>query len=361
MKKILFIAGDRSADLYGGLLCKRLKEKFPQVELFSCGGDNLAAHSKQIIDLLSHSVSGLVEVLSSLRRMLHLFHATCAHIERLKPDLIIPIDFPDFNLRLIKKVNKKYPVFYYISPQVWAWRKKRIELLRRYAEKIVVIFKFEEAFYKKEGIDVLYFGHPLLEIIPDTPTQPKNIVSFMPGSRINEVKKHLPVMMATKTLLAEKLPDYEFRIIRPNNIAESFYAPDSAQIKITPHSYQALGESRFIVASSGTATVEIAILGIPYLIIYKVNSVSWWLIKRLVKTDFAGMVNILHEKPVVTELLQKEATPERIATNVLSCLSDATRYENLKKELEKTTDILGPYGSTDKFADYIGDYLRLSS
>jgi len=357
--KIFFIAGDRSADLYGGLLCERLKQKFASVELFSCGGDNLAAHSRQVIDLLSHSVSGLVEVLSSLKTMLHILQQTCEEIERLKPDLIIPIDFPDFNLRLIKKLDRKYPVFYYISPQVWAWRKKRIWLLKRYVDKMVVIFKFEEDFYKKEGIDVLYFGHPLLEIIPDISTPTKNIISFMPGSRTNEIKKHLPLMIATKSLLQKKLPNYQFRIIRPSNIDESFYDTASSGLKVSLHSYEALKESKFIVASSGTATVEIAILEVPYLIIYKVHPLTWHIIRRLVKTDFAGMVNILRAQPVVKELLQRQANPKNIAKNVLSYLNDNASYENLKRELKKTKQFLSPYGSTEKFADYIGKYLKL--
>lgn len=359
MARILLIAGDRSADLYGGLLCERLKQRFAHVELFSCGGDNLAAHSRQIIDLLSHSVSGLVEVLSSLKTMLRIFNQICAEIERIKPDLIIPMDFPDFNLRLIKKLNRKYPVFYYISPQVWAWRKKRIRLLKRYIDRMVVIFKFEEDFYKKEGIDALYFGHPLLEVIPDIPTQTKDIVSFMPGSRLNEVKKHLPLMIAAKSLLQEKLPRYQFRIIRPKNLDASFYKTVPSDMSLMLHSYQALKESKFIVTSSGTATVEIAILEVPYLIIYKVNPLTWHLIRRLVKTDFAGMVNILRTKPIVTELLQTQARPGAIAENVLSYLNDSTRYENLKRELRTTKELLSPYGATEKFADYIGEYLRL--
>ncbi len=198
MKKIILIAGDKSGDVYGGLLCEKLKEKFPQIQLYSFGGQHLAKHSHQLIDLLSHSVSGIAEVLSSLPEILHTFNTTIKEIEVINPDLIIPIDFPDFNLRIVKRLNKKYPIFYYVSPQVWAWRKKRIELIKSYVDKMVVIFEFEKSFYEKEGIEALYFGHPLLEIIEPQNVETKKIISFLPGSRRNEVRKHLPVMKGAK-------------------------------------------------------------------------------------------------------------------------------------------------------------------
>ena len=190
MKNIIIVAGDTSGDIYGGLLAKNLKEKYPNVNIYSFAGPELAKHSQQIINLLQYSVCGLVEVVSSLKKILATFKETLLKINEIKPDLIILIDFPDFNLRLAKIINKQYPVFYYVSPQVWAWRKERIKLIKKFVEKMIVIFKFEQDFYKKEGVDALYFGHPLLEIIKPVNLEPKKIISILPGSRKNEIKKH---------------------------------------------------------------------------------------------------------------------------------------------------------------------------
>ncbi len=360
VKKIVLIAGDRSADLYGGLLCEKLKAKFPSLELYSFGGEALAGQSRQVINLLSHSVSGLIEVLSSLGSLLRLFKKTVREIERLQPDLVIPIDFPDFNLRLVQKLGLRFPCFYYISPQVWAWRKGRVEILRRYVKKVVVIFKFEEDFYRQQGIEALYFGHPLLEIIGEVKAEAQKVISFLPGSRANEVKKHLPAMLKAHWLLKDKLPGYSFRIIRPQNLPEELYVGLSPDMPVVAHSYSFLKESRFIVASSGTATIELAILQVPYVLIYKVNPLTWYIIRKLVKADFAGMVNILKGKEIVKELLQHQATPENIAQSVLHYLSDEASYNSLKKGLGEIKTLLGPFGATGKFADFIGSWLGLS-
>jgi len=312
MKKIVIVAGDSSGDLYGAKLAEKLKNKFSSIEIFSFAGPHLAKHSTQPIDLIKHSVSGIVEVFSNLKEIINTFNETFNKINEINPDLVILIDFPDFNLRLAKKINRKFPIFYYVSPQVWAWRKNRVKLIKRYIEKMVVIFKFEEEFYKKENMDVLYFGHPLLEIIKDEKAETKNIISLLPGSRENEVKKHLPIMLKAKEITEKELKNYQFRIIRPKNLDESLYKELSGDIEIIPHSYKAIKESKFIVAASGTATVEISILEVPYIIIYKTNPLTWQILKRMVNIKFAGMANILSGKQMIDELLQDEATEQKI-------------------------------------------------
>ncbi|MBP7088449.1 MAG: lipid-A-disaccharide synthase [Candidatus Omnitrophica bacterium] len=358
-KKIVVVAGDKSGDLYGGVLSKKIREKFKEVEIYSFGGEILAQNSYQIINLLSHSVSGIFEVMSSLSKLIKIYHEILKAIEIIKPDLIILIDFPDFNLKLAKKLNRKYPLFYYISPQVWAWREKRIDSIRKYVDKIIVIFKFEEELYKKENIDVLYFGHPLLDIIDKQKVEVKNIISFMPGSRKNEIKKHLPLMQKTKAILEKELKGYQFRIIKPPNLEKKLYEKFSLSMDVTEHSYQAIKESKFIIASSGTATIEITILEVPYLIIYKINFLSWQILKRIVNAKFIGMANILASEKIVEELLQKEARPEKIARLTLAYLKDEEKYLNLQKKLNKIKEKLLPYGASDKFATLIGEFLKL--
>jgi len=361
MKKIVIVAGEKSGDLYGGFLSKRIKEKFPSAEIYSFGGQMLSQYSHQVIDLMPYSVCGIAEVLSSLGKIINIFNKTIDCIKNIKPDLIMLIDFPDFNLRLAKALNKEYPLFYYISPQIWAWRKNRIELIKKYVDKMIVIFKFEEELYKKENISVLYFGHPLLEIIEEKKIKTKEIISFLPGSRKNEIKKHLPIMQKTKKIIEKELKNYQFRIIRPRNLKRSLYEKFSPDMDIVDHSYQAIGESKFIITSSGTATLEIAILEVPYIIIYKINPLTWHILKQMVNTKFIGAINILAKRKIVNELLQKDTHPKKIANMTLEYLRDEEKYSKLKNELKKTKDILLPYGATEKFADFIGDYLHLSS
>ncbi|MDD5195287.1 MAG: lipid-A-disaccharide synthase [Candidatus Omnitrophica bacterium] len=358
MKKILIVAGDKSGDLYGGLLCRKIKERHLDVQIYSFGGKGLAEHSTQLINLLSHSVSGIVEVISHLGQILKIFKLALVKIEKIKPDLIILIDFPDFNLRLAKTLNSKYPLFYYVSPQVWAWRKERITLIKQYVDIMIVIFKFEEEFYRKEGMEVKYFGHPLLEIIPKQEINQKRIISLMPGSRKNEIKRHLPIMIEAKKIIEEKLKDYQFRIIRPENIENGFYAPISQNIEVIDHTYQAIQESEFIITSSGTATVEIAILGVPFLIIYKVNTLTWKILRRMVKAKFIGMVNILAGEKIIEELLQGQVSPQAIAAKTLELLADKAKYAHLKERLGKIREVLSPLGASEKFASFIIDYLQ---
>lgn len=359
MKKIVIVAGDESGDVYGALLCKKLKEKYSSIEIYSFAGAHLAQCSHQVINVLDHAVTGFIEVIASLKDILNTLKKTEDEIHKLNPDLIILIDFPGFNLRLAKKLNKKYPLFYYVSPQVWAWNKKRIKTIKKYVDKMIVIFQFEEKFYKTEGVDALYFGHPLLEIIPQKELEAKNIISFLPGSRKNEVKKHLPVMQKAKTILEKNLPGYSFQVIRPRNLEENFYNSFYPNMKIIPHSYDAIQESKFIITSSGTATIELALLKVPFIIIYKLNTLSWQIGKRIIKTDFIGMVNILSKEKIVDELLQNEFTPKIIAGKTLLYLKNPDRYQKMKNDLAKIREILSPYGATEKIAGFIGKYLNL--
>ncbi len=359
MKKIVIIAGDASGDLYGGHLAKTINEKFNSCRIYSFGGKVLADNSCQLIDLVSHSVCGLIEVISSLGKFKKIFDQTIFEINKIKPDLIILIDFPDFNLNVAKNINHKIPIFYYVSPQVWAWRKKRIKTIKKYTDKMIPIFKFEKKIYEKENTDTAYFGHPLLEIINKKDLKKKNIISFLPGSRKNEIKYHLKILAEAKKIIKKSLPNYKFQILKPAGLDKKIYQRFFSKEEIINHSYKVLSHSEFAVAASGTATVETAILEIPYLIIYKVNKLTWYIIKKLIHTKFAGMINILANKQIVPELLQEKATPQNIADNTLYYLRDKEAYNLFKERLKEAKKILSPSDGITKFADYIADYLNL--
>ncbi|MDD4954567.1 MAG: lipid-A-disaccharide synthase [Candidatus Omnitrophica bacterium] len=360
MKKIIIIAGDKSGDLYGAMLCKQLKEKYMGVEIFSFGGEHLARHSTQRINLLEHSVSGIFEVLLCLKDLLETYSQALHEIASIDPDLIILIDFPDFNLQLAKNLNNKYHIFYYVSPQVWAWRKRRVESIKRYVNRMIVIFRFEEDFYRKEKMEVYYFGHPLLEVIEKKNIETQKIISLMPGSRKNEIRNHLPTMMKAKEIIEKELPGYKFRIIRPENIPAQFYIKMAPNTEVADHTYQAIEESAFIITSSGTATIEISILEVPFLVIYKLNIFSWHILRKLVKLRFIAMTNILAGRKVVEELIQDKANPQTIAQTALRYLKDEAEYAELKNDLGRIKNILGPRGATASFADSVAKYLSLT-
>lgn len=353
MKKIVIVAGDTSGDLYGGKLAKKIKETDSSCHLYSFGGRHLAQNSEQLVDLVSGSVCGLAEIITSLSRLRKLFCSILASIEKIKPHLIIFIDFPDFNLRLAKKINRKYPVFYYVSPQVWAWRKKRVKTIKKYVDKMIPIFKFETKIYQKEGVDTLYFGHPLLEIINQKNLERKKIISFLPGSRQNEIKKHLPILAQAKDLIKKSIPGYTFRIIKPKEVNKKMYSKFFDEEEISNHSYQELAKSEFIIAASGTATIETAILEIPHVIIYKVNKLTWYILKKIIKTKFAGMLNLLGEELIVPELIQAKATPGNIAEITLNYLQNEQAYNNFRQKLKEAKKILAPYKGISQFAAYI--------
>ncbi len=358
MKNIVIVAGDTSGDLYGGFLAKKIKEKYEHCQVYSFGGKNLAKNSSQIIDLVSDSVCGLIEVLASLSKLKKLFSQTLNAIEKINPDLIILIDFPDFNLRLAKKINRRYPVFYYVSPQVWAWRKKRTEIIKKFTEKIIPIFNFEVDFYRENNISALYFGHPLLEIINQQKPKKENIISLLPGSRKNEIKHHIKLLAKTKEIIQEKLPNYSFQVLKPKGINNRLYEKFFSQNEIINHSYQVLAKSSFVITASGTATVETAILEIPHLIIYKVNKLTWIILKKTIKIKFAGMINLLAGKLLVPELLQSKANSRNIAETTLGYLQNDEAYSNFQKKLKQAKEMLAPQNGITKFAEYISQYLK---
>ncbi|RKY45896.1 MAG: lipid-A-disaccharide synthase [Candidatus Omnitrophota bacterium] len=361
MKKLVFVAGDISGDFYAGALSKKLKELYQdRVSIYSFGGPNLKKYSHQVINLTDYAVSGIFEVVGGLKRIYSTFKKTIKEIKNIAPHLVILVDFPEFNLRLAKKLRSQFNILYYISPQVWAWREKRIEFIKKYTDKIIVLFEFEEKLYRERGADVLYFGHPLLDIIENRNVSKEKLILLLPGSRKNEIKRHLPIMIEAKTIIEKKLKNWQFAIVRPPNVSKSFYKTlISEKIEIIDHSYQALSKAKFAITSSGTATLEIATLGIPSLIMYKVNFLSWLILRKLVKIKFIGMPNIIAGKKIIEEFVQAKALPHRIASYTISVLTNEGSYQKIKRDLEEVKKRLAPYGALENTAKFIATYLNL--
>lgn len=379
MMRLFIIAGEPSGDLHAAHLAKDIKVLRPDAELYGIGGRMMCqAGIKLFEDITLRAVTGFFEVLHHLREFRRIFHLTLKKLDELSPDAIILVDYPGFNLRLAKAAKKKnLKVIYYISPQVWAWDKNRIHFIKRYVDKMLVFFDFEERIYKDIGMDVSFVGHPLIDIVkgntetrlqpthhpPDFvgPLQrPETRIALLPGSRYNEVKKHLPIMLKSAVLIYNKLPNAKFILFKYPNLALDSIVSSIPQCLtiIEDDIYEALSSSDLAIVSSGTATLESAILGVPMIIIYKTSFLSYLIGRCVVKIQDIGLVNIVAGKRIVPELIQYNAIPERIAKEALRILQDKERQGIIRKELAEVKLKLGFPGASSRAAYEVLKFLR---
>jgi len=367
-KNVIIVAGEASGDLHGASLVREIKKIHPKVAFGGIGGRALRSAGVDVwFDSKDLAVVGIFEVIVSLAKILQAFTYLRHFLKTHKPDLLILIDYPDFNLPLAK-VAKKYgiPVMYYISPQVWAWRKGRVRNIARFVDKMVVIFPFEVAFYRTYNVDVEFVGHPLLDIVRPISLkeetrrrlglrEDKTTIALLPGSRGSEIRRMLPSMLGAAKILKEALPDVQFIL----SIAPTLGRPDIEplipshvkDLKVTDsYIYDVMNACDLIITASGTATVEAAIMNTPMVVIYKVSPLSYFIARRLVKVNHIGMVNLIAGERVVPELIQDEATPDRIATECLKILGDELVANSIKEKLKRVKDRLGAGGASQKAA-----------
>jgi lipid-A-disaccharide synthase len=291
-------------------------------------------------------------------------------LDREKPDLVILIDFPDFNLRLAKIAHRRgIPILYYVSPQVWAWRPKRIKLIARLVKKMIVLFPFEVPLYEAAGVDVEWVGHPLLDTV--RPTLPKEkafqqwgldpkrrTIGLLPGSRMREVERLLPPLLASADVLQGEIPDLQFVIPLAPGIPKTILSPwmenISAPVKVVEgFTYDAMNLSELLIAASGTATLEGAILGKPMIIIYKVSLPSYWIARALIRVDHIGLVNLVAEKEIAPELIQKDVNPQRIADEAFRILRDPILSRKMVESMGEVRQKLGEPGASQRAAHIV--------
>ncbi len=363
---IMIIAGEASGDQHGAKLAQALQNRSGRTALFGVGGSAMqAAGVRRILDSKTLSVVGITEVVAKLPVIHHGFVIVTRALRRIKPDLLILIDFPDFNF-LVAKVAKKLqiPVLYYISPQIWAWRQSRVKTIRRLVDHMAVIFPFEAAFYRKHQVPVTFVGHPLLDRIDPTPgTRPQRprptgpVIGLVPGSRDKEVTTLLPVMLQAACRIKRQMPTAQFLVscadtISPDlvtSIARPYDAAVAPQI-VQGAIVDLFARSRLLIAASGTVTLEAALHGVPAVIVYKVSPMSYWLGKRLIKVKHIGIVNLIAGKALLPELVQDDASPPRIADTVMQLIRNPDRLERIKSELAGLENLLGGAGASDRVA-----------
>ena len=367
-KKILLVAGEVSGDLHGSHLVQAIRSVDPEIRFFGVGGEGLEKVGMKILyPSQSLSVVGITEVFFKLGAVLKALQGLKKSMDRERPDLVILIDFPDFNLRLAKIAHRRgIPILYYISPQVWAWRPKRIHLIARLVTKMIVLFPFEVPLYEAVGVDVDWVGHPLLDTVKPTLSKERAFQQFgldpnrrtiglLPGSRIHEIERLLPPLLASAHLLQQEIPDLQFVIPLAPGLPKTLLTPwmenISVPLKIVEgFTYDVMNLSELLIAASGTVTLEGAILGKPMIIIYKVSLLSSWVARALVRLDHIGLVNLVAEKEIAPELLQKDANPQRISGEALRILRDPLLSRKMVESMGEVRQKLGEPGAAQRAA-----------
>lgn len=346
----LLSAGEASGDNYGAQLIAALAQLAPGSEFFGMGGEKMAAAR---FDALVHAnevaVVGLTEVITHLPVIRRRFKHLVAEAALRRPDAAILIDFPDFNLRLARELHSRsIPVFYFVSPQLWAWRTGRVEQIKKYVRKMIVIFPFEQEFYSRHGVDVCYVGHPLAflplpqisreEFAANYRLDPgKQWIAILPGSRRKELRLNLPVMLEAVELLRRAEDDFEYMLPVASTLDKEWVryqlGPAYTTIKLTENAQATVMLSRAAVVASGTATVEAALTGTPFAVVYRLSLLTWLLGRRLVKLDTFAMPNLIAGRKIVPELIQGGFTAEAVVQELRKILPDGPARREMQDAL----------------------------
>jgi lipid-A-disaccharide synthase len=345
--RILISAGEASGEMYGAELIRALRQHDPSLEFFGVGGERMrGAGCETVVDAKELAVVGITEILNRLPQILGLYRRLIAEADRRKPDLAIVIDSPAFNWRVARQMQRRgIPTVYYVAPQFWAWRQGRVRLIRDYIDKALVIFPFEEKFYRERGVDATFVGHPLAEL--PYPAIERNEyaaqfrldpartwITLMPGSRIKEVRMNLPTILESASLIGA---EYEFLLPVAPTLDRTFLLSliGQQQITLVPDALPALRHSRAGIVASGTATVEAAMMNTPFVMVYRVSPLTYMLGKPRVKVPRFAMVNLIAGEEVVPELVQQDFTAEKVVARLKEILPDGPARTRLLSGLSR--------------------------
>jgi lipid-A-disaccharide synthase len=369
-KNIMIVAGEASGDMHGANLVKAMDQIAAGLCFYGVGDTALRAAGVDIIfESREISVVGLTEVLYHLPKIRTLFKKLVSRLRENPPALLILIDFPEFNLMLAKQAKKLgIPVFYYISPQVWAWRSGRVKKIARLVDKLAVILPFEKEFYAERGADIAEFvGHPLVDFVTVSPQvetfraannipADANVVGILPGSRIKEVRSILPEFIQT----AQKLKTVKNNIYFVLPLAPTLQESDlqiSEQLKaslnlkiVRDNRYDLMANCDLVMVASGTVTLELALLNVPMVVAYRIAPLTFWLAKILIKIKYAALVNLIAGQEVVKELLQHDFTADNLVESLLDIWPGTSKHDHLKKQLAEIRELVGPAGASEKAA-----------
>lgn len=367
--RIMIVAGEASGDMHGAKLIAAMREQAENLEVCGIGGPALAAQGVEILcDSARLAVVGIIEVLSHLSVIREAMHILEKRLREHPPQLLILIDYPDFNLILAKKAKRLgIPVFYYISPQVWAWRSGRVKTIRERVDLLAVILPFEKPFYKKYGMAVEYVGHPLLDTVQPARTRQdflrtldidpeSTVIGILPGSRKRELAGMLPVFLAAAELMHKQLNKPVFVLpLAPTLSEEDLLANGLANTGVNvrvirENRYDLMAACNAVMAASGTVSLELAILNVPMVVSYKVAPLTYFLGRLLIKVQYASLVNLVAGYEVVPELLQYEAVPDKIAEVTVNLVTDRAKRDRMLAGLAVVRELLGGAGASERAA-----------
>lgn len=365
--KYYIIAGEASGDLHGGNLIKALHKKDDKADIRCWGGDKMQAAGATLVkhyrDL---AFMGFVEVIANLRTILRNIDFCKKDILFYKPDVLVLIDYPGFNLRIAEWARQQeLKIVYYISPQVWAWKANRVKKIKRDVDKMLVILPFEKDYYQdKWNYEVTYVGHPLTEVIlqekeqvPVKKLSDKPVIALLPGSRKQEIKVKLPVMLG----MVERFPQYQFVVAQAPAQPDSLYKEligDKNVLIANNQTYNLLKQATAALVTSGTATLETALFGVPEVVCYKGNPVSFWLATKLVDVKYISLVNLIMDKEVIKELIQDDFNETKLETELSKVLKDEGSHRQMMKDYASLWDKLGTYSTSELAAEEIVRLLR---
>ena len=400
--RIMISCGEASGDLYAGALTAELRARAPSADIFGFGGQRLKAAGATLVgDFTGLTVTGLTEAVRVLPRSYAMYRRLIAAARDHKPDVFVPIDFPDFNFRLMAVLRRLgTPVVYYVSPQLWAWRPGRIRTMRRFVDKVLVIFPFETSLYERAGIPVQFVGHPLVDLaraaqprsvflrghglVPEAPT-----VALLPGSRPNEVRRIAPGLAAAMPLIRARVSGVQFVVARAPNLPDALFAPflppahggrtllgspggpgggapaaparwgevarptNSDIVLIEDRTDDVLAASDVVITASGTATVQATLHERPMVVVYRLSPLTYRLGKPFLKVDTYAMTNLVAARRVVPELIQADFTPERVSEETVALLTDPERHARTCEALQQVREQLGAPGASGRAAEAI--------
>ena len=382
--RVMISCGEPSGDMYAGALAEALRARDPGVEIFGFGGPRLEAAGARLLgNFAGLSVTGLTEALRVLPQSFRMLRRLVDAARELKPDVFVPIDFPDFNFRLMASLRRLgTPVVYYISPQLWAWRPGRMRTMKRFVDKVLVIFPFEEPLYRDAGVPVEFVGHPLVDLThvtqpresllrehglnPSAPT-----VALLPGSRRNELQRIGPTLAAAMPHISARIPEVQFVIAAAPNLSRDLFEPFLGPPEGGPYNGKDVGAAfrrpaiihgqtdnvlaacDIAITASGTATVQCALHERPMVVVYRLSSLTYLVGKPFVKVDTYAMANLVAGARVVPELIQQDFTAERVAEEAIALLTDGDRYERTRRALATVRHRLGEPGASGRAADAV--------
>jgi len=374
--RVLIIAGEASGDLHGSNLVREMLSLNPRLQFYGVGGENMRKVGVHLFaDITDMAVVGITEVFFKLRKIYSVYRKLKNSIASDPPALVILIDYPDFNLLFARAANKKnIPIVYYISPQIWAWRKGRIRQIARRIKKMIVIFPFEKKLYEEANIDVDFVGHPLLDSVHPRLSREEafrrfaltpgvTTIGLLPGSRMSEIRLHLPPMIKALPLISRQLNPVQFVITVASglevNEIKNMAGSQNGNLRVVDNNiYDVMQVADLLLVASGTATVEATIMETPMIVVYRVSPLTYLLGNLLIKVKNIGMVNIIAGKTIAPELIQGDVNPEKITSTVLRIIRDPSTLKEMRRELAEVREKIGNPGASLRAARITNELIQ---